>query len=274
MTPTTTDTTRTHRPLAAVTGASSGIGLELARQFADHGFDLVVNAEDAELAAAADDLRRRGVGVVAVRADLRDPAGVREVYAAIQADGRPLEAIALNAGVGQGGAFIDTDIEDDREIIELNVLSTVHLAKLVLRDMVAANRGRVLVTSSIASEMPGSFQAIYNASKSFLQSFTEALQNELKDSAVTLTTLMPGPTETEFFDRAEMQDTRVGSSEKDDPAQVAERGFEALMSGRARVVGGGIMTRVQEAASKVMPDRVKAAMHRQMAEPGSGDDER
>lgn len=267
----TTDTTRVNRPLAAVTGASSGIGLELARQFADHGFDLVVNAEDAELTAAADDLRRRGADVVAVRADLREPTGVGQLYDAIRADGRPLDAIALNAGVGQGGAFVDTDWDDDREIIELNVLSTVHLAKLVLRDMVAANRGRVLVTSSIASEMPGSFQAIYNASKSFLQSFTEALQNELKDSDVTLTSLMPGPTETEFFERAELMDTKVGQAEKDDAAQVAEQGFKGLMAGEDRVVGGGISTRVQEAASKVLPDKVKAAMHRGMAEPGSGE---
>jgi short-subunit dehydrogenase len=148
----------------------------------------------------------------------------------------------------------------------------VRLAKLVLRDMVAADEGRVLVTSSIASTMPGSFQAVYNASKSFLQSFTEALQNELKDTGVTLTSLMPGPTETDFFERADMADnTLVGTSKKDDPAQVAQQGFEALMAGKSRVVGGGLKTKVQEAAGKAMPDKLKAAMHRRMAEPGSGD---
>ncbi|WP_210441445.1 SDR family NAD(P)-dependent oxidoreductase [Nocardioides xinjiangensis] len=260
------------RQLAVVTGASSGIGLELARQFAEHDFDLIVAAEDDELAVAAAVLRSESGGLVQpVQVDLRRPEGVEELYAAIKADGRPLAAIALNAGHGQGGAFVDNDLADELSIIDLNITSTVRLAKLVLRDMVAADAGRVLVTSSIASTMPGSFQAVYNASKSFLQSFTEALQNELKDTGVTLTSLMPGPTETEFFERADMaDDTLVGTSPKDDPATVARQGFDALMEGKDRVVGGGVKTKVQEAASKAMPDKLKAAMHRKMAEPGSG----
>jgi short-subunit dehydrogenase len=261
------------RPLAVVTGASSGIGLELARQFVKHHFDLIVAAEDDEIAVAAAVLRAEGSGQVDhVQVDLREEQGVADLYARIRADGRPLAAIALNAGHGQGGAFVDTDLADELSIIDLNITSTVRLAKLVLRDMVAADEGRVLVTSSIASTMPGSFQAVYNASKSFLQSFTEALQNELKDTGVTLTSLMPGPTDTDFFDRADMaDDTKVGTSRKDDPAQVAEQGFEALMAGKDRVVGGGLKTKVQEAAGKAMPDKLKAAMHRRMAEPGSGD---
>jgi short-subunit dehydrogenase len=267
------DTPREDRPLAVVTGASSGIGLELARQFVNHHFDLIVAAEDAEIAVAAAVLRAESSGQVEhVQVDLRDEQGVADLYARIRADGRPLAAIALNAGHGQGGAFIDTDLADELSIIDLNITSTVRLAKLVLRDMVAADEGRVLVTSSIASTMPGSFQAVYNASKSFLQSFTEALQNELKDTGVTLTSLMPGPTDTDFFERADMaEDTKVGTSKKDDPAQVAQQGFEALMAGKARVVGGGLKTKVQEAAGKAMPDKLKAAMHRRMAEPGSGD---
>ncbi len=256
-----------------MTGASSGIGLELARQFVDHHFDVIVAAEDAEIAVAAAVLRAESAGTVTpVQVDLRSEDGVRELYAAITDDGRPLAAIALNAGHGQGGAFVDNDLEDELSIIDLNITSTVRLAKLVLRDMVARDEGRVLVTSSIASTMPGSFQAVYNASKSFLQSFTEALQNELKDTGVTLTSLMPGPTDTDFFERAEMaDDTKVGTSKKDDPAQVARQGFDALMAGKSRVVGGGIKTKVQEAAGKAMPDKLKAAMHRQMAEPGSDD---
>ena len=261
------------RPLAVVTGASSGIGLELARQFVDHHFDLIVAAEDAEIAVAAAVLRAESSGSVEhVQVDLRDEQGVADLYARIRADGRPLAAMALNAGHGQGGAFVDTDLADELSIIDLNITSTVRLAKLVLRDMVTAGEGRVLVTSSIASTMPGSFQAVYNASKSFLQSFTEALQEELKDTGVTLTSLMPGPTETDFFERADMaDDTRVGTSRKDDPAKVAKQGFEALMAGKDRVVGGGLKTKVQEAAGKAMPDKLKAAMHRRMAEPGSGD---
>ena len=266
------DTSVLDRPLAVVTGASSGIGLELARQFAAHGFDLIVAAEDDEIAVAAAVLRAEGDGVEVepVQVDLRRQQGVEDLYAAIRADGRQLSAIALNAGHGQGGAFVDTDLADELSIIDLNITSTVRLAKLVLRDMVAADSGRVLVTSSIASTMPGSFQAVYNASKSFLQSFTEAVQDELKDTGVTLTSLMPGPTETDFFERADMADnTAVGTSKKDDPAQVARQGFEALMAGKDRVVGGGLKTKVQEAAGKAMPDKLKAAMHRRMAEPGS-----
>ena len=266
------DTSVLDRPLAVVTGASSGIGLELARQFAAHGFDLIVAAEDDEIAVAAAVLRAEGDGVEVepVQVDLRRQQGVEDLYAAIRADGRQLSAIALNAGHGQGGAFVDSDLADELSIIDLNITSTVRLAKLVLRDMVAADSGRVLVTSSIASTMPGSFQAVYNASKSFLQSFTEAVQDELKDTGVTLTSLMPGPTETDFFERADMADnTAVGTSKKDDPAQVARQGFEALMAGKDRVVGGGLKTKVQEAAGKAMPDKLKAAMHRRMAEPGS-----
>jgi len=259
------------RPLGVVTGASSGIGLELARQLVEHDFDVIVAAEDDELGSAAAVLRAGSdAQVTALQVDLRQAQGVADLYAAIRDDGRRVAAIALNAGHGQGGAFIDTDLDDELSIIDLNITSTVRLAKLVLRDMVAVDAGRVLVTSSIASTMPGSFQAVYNASKSFLQSFTEALQNELKDTGVTLTTLMPGPTETEFFERADMaDDTKVGTSKKDDPATVARQGFDAMMAGRDRVVAGGLKTKVQEAVSKVLPDKVKAAMHRGMAEPGS-----
>ncbi|MGY1633357.1 SDR family NAD(P)-dependent oxidoreductase [Geodermatophilus sp. SYSU D01186] len=254
-----------------MTGASSGIGLELARQFAGAGFDLVVNAEDAELTTAAEQLRAEGATVQAVQADLRTRAGVEALHGAVQATGRPLAAAALNAGVGFGGPFVENPLERELEIIDLNVTSTVVLAKLVLRDMVARNEGRVLFTSSIASTMPGSFQAVYNASKSFLQSFAEALVEELRDSAVTVTSLMPGPTDTEFFDRAEMQDTKIGASEKDDPAQVAKQGFEALMKGEDKVVAGSLMTKVQGAANAVIPDRLKSKAHRQMAEPGSAE---
>jgi len=258
------------RPLAVVTGASSGIGLELAKQFASNGYDLLVNAEDAGLAAAAEQLRSGGVSVTPVQADLATYDGVEQLYAAITATGRPVAAAALNAGVGQGGAFVDTDLADEIRLIDLNVTSTVHLAKRLLKDMVARDDGKVLVTSSIASTMPGSFQAVYNASKSFLQSFTEALQNELKDTQVTLTALMPGPTATNFFSRAGMDDTPVGqSSSKDDPAQVAQQGFQALLSGNDKVVGGSLSTKAQAAANAVLPDKVKAAAHRAMAEPES-----
>jgi short-subunit dehydrogenase len=260
-------TTPESKPLALVTGASSGIGLELARQFGENGFDLVIAAEDAGLSAAAADLRSTGAEVQTVQVDLRTPDGVRQMYATATAGGRALDAVALNAGVGQGGAFIDTDLADDQEIIDLNITSTVHLAKLVLRDMAARDAGRVLITSSIASTMPGAFQPVYNASKSFLQSFAEAVQEELKDTGVTITSLMPGPTDTNFFHRAEMDDTPVGQGSKDDPAQVAAQGFAALMDGKNKIVAGSLKTKAQGALDDVLPDKVKAMAHRQMAEP-------
>jgi uncharacterized protein len=260
-----------YRPLAVVTGASSGIGFELARQFAMDGFDLIVAAEDAAIEDAARRLEREGASVEAVRVDLATEAGVDELYGRIGASGRPVEAIALNAGVGAGGAFAtDTDLHDELRLIDLNVRSTVHLAKYVVRDMVSRDEGRILFTSSIASTMPGSFQAVYNASKSFVQSFALALRDELKDTNLTVTTLMPGPTETEFFERADMLDTKVGADDKDDPADVARQGFEALMNGDERVVAGSLSTKVQGRGSRLMPDSAKAAMHRRMAEPGSG----
>jgi uncharacterized protein len=259
----------TIRPLAVVTGASSGIGLELARQFGEHGFDLVVAAEDEELAPAARELEGTGATVHAVQVDLAAQAGVDELYEVIEALDRPVDAIALNAGVGAGGAFTDTALEDELEIVDLNVRSTVQLAKYVVPDMVTRGEGRVLFTSSIASTMPGSFQAVYNASKSFVQSFALALRNELKDTGVTVTALMPGPTETEFFERADMLDTKVGSSDKDDPADVAKDGFEALMAGKERAVSASLSTKLQGRASRLLPDSAKAAMHRRMAEPGS-----
>jgi uncharacterized protein len=258
------------RQLAVVTGASSGIGLELARIFASEGYDLIVAAEDDAIQSAATSIGGNGTAVEAVQVDLATEAGVDQLYDRIKADGRPVAAIALNAGIGAGGAFAtDTELEKELKLIDLNVRSTVHLAKHVVRDMVARDEGRILFTSSIASTMPGSFQAVYNASKSFVQSFALALRNELKDTNVTITSLMPGPTETEFFERADMLDTKVGASGKDDAAEVARAGYEALMSGDERVVASSISTKLQGRLSRLLPDSVKAEMHRSMAEPGS-----
>ncbi|MFD6418658.1 SDR family NAD(P)-dependent oxidoreductase [Streptomyces sp. NPDC060194] len=262
------------RPLALVTGASSGIGHALARQLAERGHDLVVNAEDdIRLQVAAREFREAGAEVEVVQADLSDPDRAEALLARVEALGRPLEVAVLNAGVGRGGAFVETELADELEIIDLNIRSTVLLAKRILPAMVARGEGRVLVTSSIAATMPGSFQAVYNASKSFLQSFAEALQNELKDSGVTLTSLMPGPTETDFFHRADMDDTKVGRQHKDDPEQVAAQGLDALFAGKPKRVAGSVRTKAQGLADKVLPDRAKAQAHRTMAEPGSGRDQ-
>jgi len=265
-------TSTTGRPLAVVTGASSGIGYELARQFADHGYDLVIAAENPEIEQAAASLRRDGeTAVQPVQVDLATYEGVEQLHAAITQTGRDVDAIAINAGRGIGGDFTrDTELRDELNVIDLNVTSTVHLAKRVLPEMARRGQGRVLFTSSIAATMPGSFQAVYNASKAFVQSFAEAVRNELKDTGVTVTALMPGPTDTEFFSRAEMEDTKVGAGKKDDPATVAEQGFQALMRGDDHVVAG-MKNKVQVAAARVTPDTMKAEQHRKMAEPGSAD---
>jgi short-subunit dehydrogenase len=266
-------TTTSNRPLALITGASSGIGFELAKQFATNGYDLIIAAEDAELSTATHELEATGAHVEPVQVDLATEEGVSQLYRHVSDAPRPLAAAALNAGRGAGGAFAtDTKLEDELEIVDLNVRSTVQLAKYIIRDMVSQDAGRILFTSSIASTMPGPFQAVYNASKSFVQSFALALRNELKDTGVSITSLMPGPVDTEFFERADMdQDTKVGSGEKDDPADVARDGFEALMNGDERVVSHSLKSKAQGIGSRLMPDSVKAEMHRKMAEPGSAD---
>jgi short-subunit dehydrogenase len=258
------------RQLAVVTGASSGIGFELAKVFAEEGFDLIVAAEDEELEPAARELNQIAGSVEAVRVDLAKPEGVEELYGKMVAKGRPVDVLALNAGIGAGGDFArETSLAKELRLIDLNVRSTVHLCKLAVGEMVERDEGRILFTSSIASTMPGAYQAVYNASKSFVQSFAEAIRNELKETGVTITALMPGPTETEFFERAEMLDTKVGSEEKDDPAEVARQGYEALMAGKEKVVAGSLKNKLQTAVAGVIPDSRKAEMHRKMAEPGS-----
>ena len=221
------------QPLAAVTGASSGIGLELARELARRGYDVIIGAEDAGIADAARLIEANGNSVIPVETDLSTYDGVEKFYAELKSAGRPVEIVALNAGVGAGGQFArETSLEQELEIIDLNVRSTVHLAKRVLRDMVERNEGRILITSSIAGQAPTPLEAVYGASKAFLTSLGDSLRNELKDTNVTITTLMPGPTETNFFHRAGMDDTKVGRSEKDDPVEVAREGIEALTEHR------------------------------------------
>ncbi len=207
---------------------------------------------------------------MAVQENLASRRGVHATYDAIKATGRSVDALALNAGVGLGGPFVETDIEKELNIIELNITSVVHLAKHVLKDMHARNEGKILFTASVVSEMPGPFQAVYAASKAFVLSFAVALRNELKDTNITVTALQPGATETNFFHRAGLDDTKVGQSKKDDPAKVAEQGYKALMNGDENVVAASFKTKMLGIAENILPDSVKAEMHRGMSEPGKG----
>jgi uncharacterized protein len=253
------------RPLAVVTGASSGIGLELALECARNGFDLVI-AADRGLDGAASEVRALGASVKTVEADLATSDGIAQLYESLA--GRPVEALLANAGHGLGRGFLDQSFEEISHVIDTNVTGTLALIHRVGRDMVERGSGRILITGSIAGFMPGTFQAVYNGTKAFIDSFSWALRNELKDTGVTVTCLMPGATETEFFERADMLDTKVGASKKDDPADVARVGFKAMMDGDGDVVAG-MKNKIQSAIATVTPSAVLAEQHRKMAEPGT-----
>ena len=251
--------------LAVVTGASSGIGYELAVQCARHGLDLVI-AADRPLQQASDNLTAMGVDVVAVEADLATPDGVAQLYAALR--GRPVEMLIANAGHGLGGAFLDQSLVDITHVIDTNISGTLALIHQVGRDMLKRRTGRILIVGSIAGFMPGSFQATYNATKAFIDSFSWALRNELKDTGVSVTCLMPGATETDFFQRAGMMDTRLGVEEKMDAAEVARIGFQAMMDGEGDVVAG-LKNKIQSAVAAVTPSSALAEQHRKKAQPGT-----
>jgi short-subunit dehydrogenase len=256
------------RKFAIVTGASSGIGLEIARLAAKDGYDLLV-AADTPLIDASAALQGLGVDVVSVEADLATEAGVRQLVEV--AGDRPIDVLVANAGHGLGRAFLDQDPAEWRHVIDTNITGTIALVQQIARRMVARGEGRILITGSVAGHIAGSFQAVYNGSKAFIDSFSDALGNELKETKITVTCLKPGATDTEFFERADMLDTKVGQAKKDDPADVATTGWEAMKDGKRSVVHGW-KNQLEVAAMKVAGGGVAAEMHRKQAEPGSADD--
>jgi len=255
---------------AIVTGASTGIGFELASIAAENGYDLLVVADEGLIEAAAQDFRLHGVSVDAVQADLSTLEGVDTLLAATA--GRRIDLLCANAGLGLGHGFLEQDVADWRRVVDTNITGTLYLLQQVLKGMVARDDGKVLITGSIAGFIPGSFQAVYNGTKAFVDSFADALRNEIKEAkGVTVTTLMPGPVETEFFDRADMLDTSVGASEsKSDPADVARDGWNAVMNGDAHIVSGW-KNKIQAAVAHVTPATILAEQHRKMAQPGSAE---
>ena len=254
------------RRFAIVTGASTGIGLELARVAAADGCDLLL-AADTPLADASRELGKLGVEVTAVETDLSTFEGVDRLLAA--ADGRPIDYLLANAGHGLGHSFLEQNPADWRHVIDTNITGTLYLLQKVAREMVARDEGRILITGSIAGYVPGAFHAVYNGSKAFIDSFSDALGNELKETGVSVTCLKPGATETEFFHRADMDDTKVGGLKKDDPADVAEAGYKGMMKGERSVVYG-LHNKLQVAAATLLGGGVTAEMHRKMAEPEGG----
>lgn len=259
------DTTSPIRPLAIVTGASSGIGYHLAQCCAQGGYDLVL-AADQPLDGAAAACRALGANVQTVQVELASRQGVDELVR--MAAGRPVEALLANAGHGLGRAFLEQDFAEVQHVIDTNITGTLYLLHTLAQDMCARGRGRILITGSIAGFMPGAFQAVYNASKAFVDSFSAALRNELKDTGVSVTCLMPGATDTDFFARADMLDTKVGTEDKMDPAEVAGIGYQAMLDGEADVVTG-LKNKVQVAMSRIMPSQMTAEQHRKQSAPGT-----
>jgi uncharacterized protein len=256
------------RQFAIVTGASTGIGRELAKCCARAGFDLLIAADEIEIERAADEIRGLGASVQTVQTDLSTTAGVDLLINAAHRIGRPVDALLANAGRGLGHGFLDQDFNQARRVIDTNITGTVYLVHRIGNEMRRRNAGRILIVGSIAGFIPGSFQAVYNGTKAFLDSFSFALREELRDTKITITCLMPGATDTKFFERADMMDTSVGVSKKDDPADVAKTGFDAMMRGDGDVVSG-FKNKVQAAVMNVMPAGVLAKQHRKQAEPGS-----
>jgi short-subunit dehydrogenase len=255
--------------LAIVTGASSGIGLELAKLAAEDGYDLIV-AADTPLVDASREFESYGVDIRNVETDLSTFEGVDRLLDA--AGGRRIDLLVANAGHGLGRAFLDQDPAEWRHVVDTNITGTVYLIQKVARAMVARNEGRILITGSIAGHMAGAFQAVYNGSKAFVDSFADALGNELKETEVTVTCLKPGATDTHFFERADLKDTKVGTMKKDDPADVAKTGWEAMKKGERSVIHG-LHNKLQVATASVLGGGVSAEMHRHMAEPGTASEE-
>jgi len=259
----------TNRQFAVVTGASSGIGFELAKQCIEHDFDLLICAEDAGIHEAEHHLAATGAVVEAVRCDLATFEGCEKLVASVNAFGRPLDALLLNAGVGVSGTFVQTPLEDELRMVALNAVSVVHLAKRLVPRMVNRGCGRVLITASVLSTSPAPFLAVYGATKAFDLSFAEALRFELEDTGVTVTALQPGATETEFFARAAMDNTKVGQRHKDDPAAVAKQGFEAMMRGKDKVIAGSLRSKLEGLVGELLPEPTKAKMQAGQTRHGS-----
>jgi short-subunit dehydrogenase len=259
---------RAERPLAIVTGASAGIGLELAKLAAKEGYDLIIAADDGEELRKAGEFLRglNGAAVDTVEADLATIEGVDRLIA--KAEGRTVEVLCANAGHGLGHAFLDQDWGRARHVVDTNVTGTLYLIHAIGRRMRDRRNGRILITGSIAGFLPGTYQAVYNGTKAFMNSFGWALRTELEDTGVSVTVLMPGATETEFFERADMLDTAVGAAPKDDPSKVASDGWEAMKRGDGDIVSG-LHNKAQTAVASVTPSAVLAHQHAKQAAPGS-----
>jgi short-subunit dehydrogenase len=227
-----------HR-LGVVTGASSGIGYELARQLASHGYDVALSGSSERIFDAAHQLRaEHGIEAYPYRGDAATYDGVEGFWQSIAALSRAVDVAALNVGIGLGGAFVDNDLEDDLRVVAINVTGTVHMAKRVVQHMVANGAGRILIVSSLSATTPTPYETVYGPSKAFGFSLAESLRAELIGTGVSVTALLPGATDSNFHRNGGMGTSKIGSGPKQDRRLVGRQGFEGLMSGVDYVVGG------------------------------------
>ena len=254
---------------ALVTGASSGIGLSLSKELAKRGYDIAICSAGERLDIAAQELQSAGTQIIPIQADLATPDGVRKFWDQVVESGRNLDIACLNAGVGVGGLFAETDLDAELNSIELNCVGMVQMAKYVVNHMLKRNEGKILFTASIAGEMVAPRQAVYAATKAFDLSFAHSLRYELRDTGITVTALQPGPTNTDFFHRAGMDNTEVGSTGKfeSEPEDVARQGIEALLAGKDHVYAASLKTKMEGAVANIVPGKVKGAMHEKAAKP-------
>lgn len=253
------------RKTALVTGATSGIGLELVKLFARDGYCLVIVARNQQ---KLDETARRlmtlgAADVVTISCDLSYPGAAQEIYDRIRQEQITVNVLVNDAGAGEYGPFNETSLEEELAIIQLNVASLVHMTKLFLKEMLERNEGRILQLASIASYQPTPYLAVYAATKAFVLSFTDAVINEIKDSKVTMTALIPGATDTDFFVRAQAENTKAAQV-KEDPAVVAQIGYDALLKGTAHAVAPGLTKQIF--MSSVMPKQTVAGMARKQME--------
>lgn len=254
---------------ALVTGASSGIGFSLAMELAQRGYDVAICSAGDRLNTAAEEIQGAGVQVFPIQADLATRDGVQKLWEEVTALGRNVDIACLNAGVGVGGLFQQTELDAELNSVELNCVGFVQLAKYVVRHMLGRGSGKILFTASIAGEMVAPRQAVYAATKAFDLSFAHSLRYELRDTGITVTALQPGPTNTDFFHRAGMDNTEVGSSGKfeSEPEDVAHQGIEALLAGKDHVYAASMKTKVEGALANAIPGKVKGAMHEKVSKP-------
>lgn len=252
------------RPFAIVTGASTGIGFEIACCCLDAGFDLVLVADEPEIHGAAAKLARPDAAITAIEADLATEAGRARLLK--QVSDRDVDVLVANAGIGFGSAFLDRNIAATLKVLDTNVTGTIAVIHAIALGMRKRNSGRILITGSIAAYVPGPFQAVYNGSKAFINSFALALREELRGTGVSVTCLSPGITDTEFFRRGGQLNTKAGRSKKDDPRMVARAGFDAMMQGKAFVISGW-KNKIQIAIARLLPDGFLTRQHRRWSEP-------